>query len=269
MSTDLGQKFGEGVLHRFSTLQHGSTDVQLRESVLASVAEIKTGHPMAADLHVGQRRSLAMASIFLDLSQFTSRTFWDDAENVAVLAHAVLSGFTDVVQKLGGHVLGLRGDGMFAGFGPTDDPRAAVSAAAMACAAALDAVQTVLNPRLEAKSIQPVIARAGADYGNAVFIKSGTQEVNEVNVIGFASNFAAKCEKAAAAWETVVGEGFADHIGSSDWLQAHRDSPKRYTRNRQTKSYYFYNYSWRNALSEVDSTVEELRGNSLESIQYW
>lgn len=266
--TELGQSFGVGVLRNYSAMQQGHSEMRLSEGLLASAAEIKTGHPMAMDLQVGQQKSLDMASVFLDLSQFTSRTFWEEAEDVASLAHAVLSGFTDVVQKLGGHVLGLRGDGLLAGFGPVADPCIAVSAASMACAAALDAVQTILNPQLKLAGMQPVVARAGADYGTAVFVKSGNEKVNEVNVIGFATNFAAKCEKKAAAWEMVVGEGLAAYIQDHDWLREHDDSPKRYTRNYLTESYSFYKFSWPRALSEVDGAVDELQGNPLEMIQF-
>lgn len=34
------------------------------------------------------------------------------------LAHAVLTGFIEVVLAFGGYPLGLRGDGLFTGFGP-------------------------------------------------------------------------------------------------------------------------------------------------------
>lgn len=269
MPTELGDRFGRSVLSNFTRLQERSLGKSyLNESLLASAAEIRTGHPLFSDLEIGEQRSSDLASVFLDLSNFTGRTFWDDPEDVAFLAHAVLSGFTEVVKNLGGHVLGLRGDGLFAAFGPTSDPAVAVGVAATACAAALEGVKEVLNPQLRYRNIDPVVARAGADYGTAVFVRSGIASTSEVNVIGFASNFAAKCEKSANAWELVVGETFASHINVKSHLFTHAESPKKYTREYQTKSYNFYNYSWKHLLPEVDSTVAELGGNSLEMINF-
>lgn len=267
MSTELGWAFGTKVLGNYATLQESRLRKSaLSEALTASAAQIRTGHPMFEDLGVGQQRSCEMVSVFLDLTNFTGRTFWDDQADVSALAHAVLSGFTDVVTKLGGHVLGLRGDGLFASFGPTHIPAIEVAVAATACAAALDGVRNHLNPMLLGRGIEPVIARAGADFGTATFVRSGTNETSEINVIGFASNFAAKCEKSAAAWQLVVGQGFADHIASKSLLLGHEDSPKRYTRKGVTQSYSFFQCSWDHLLSDVDSTVSELGGNPLELI---
>src|SRR3712207_9107847 len=102
------------------------------------------GHPDFEDLAVGQRRTAEMVAVFLDLTDFTGRSFWDDEEEVADLAHAVLSGFIQVVARLGGHPLGLRGDGLFAGFSP-GNPQATAALALSACAFALDGVEKEVN----------------------------------------------------------------------------------------------------------------------------
>lgn len=269
MATNLGHEFGGRVIENYSAFRHGAVEKShMSEALVASAAEIRTGHPKFSKLAIGEYGTCEMASLFLDLSNFTGRTFWDDPREVTDLAHAVLSGFTGVVERLGGHVLGLRGDGLFAGFGPTVDPAVAVGVAATAAAAALDGVQSVLNPRLEEMGIERIQARAGADYGMATFVRSGTWQTNEINIIGFASNFAAKCEKAASAWGLVVGESFAEYIQAKALLTTHRDSPKRYTRSGETRSYDYFDYSWSHLLAEVDTAVDELSGRALESIGY-
>jgi len=207
-----------------------------------------------------------MTTVFLDLTNFTGRTFWDDPADVTLLAHSVLSGFAEVVADFGGHVLGLRGDGLMAGFGPTSDPAIGVAVAALACATALDGAQNDLNPRLKSRGIAPVQARAGADFGHTTFVRSGTYDASEVNVIGFATNFAAKCEKAAASWEVVVGESFAQHIPNKSLLEAHPDSPKLYTRNCETKIYGFSKYRWQPSLTWADSVIDEIQGRPLETL---
>jgi len=207
-----------------------------------------------------------MASVFFDLTKFTARTFWDDPEEVTMLAHSVLCAFAEVVTDFGGHVLGLRGDGLYAGFGPVVSAEVCVAVAAIACATAIDAIQNDLNPKLALRKISPIQARAGADFGRTSFIRSGSAEASEVNVIGFAPNFAAKCEKAAASWEVVVGETFASYIVDKALLETHPGSPKRYTRVDETKSYGFSKYRWAKSLKWVDSTIDEIRGLPLENL---
>ena len=261
MTSIFAEEFGKKVLTDFDALRNPF--VTASRGVNES---IQTGHPLYDGLEVGQRQSCQMASVFLDLTNFTGRTFWDEPGAVADLAHAVLGGFTDVVHRLGGHVLGLRGDGLFAGFGPHQDPRIAVALASLASAAALDVIQNGLNPALKQRGLHPVQARAGCDFGEAVFIRTGNAQVSEVNIIGFASNFAAKCEKAALSWEVVVGEGFASFVANATLLTNHEASPKTYTRNGQDRQYRFYDYKWRPLLSELESTVVELAGRPLETV---
>ncbi|OMB97058.1 hypothetical protein A5732_07590 [Mycobacterium colombiense] len=227
---------------------------------------VGVGHPLFAGLQLGERRSCNMASLFLDLTNFTARTFWDDPEEVTLLAHSVLCAFAQVVTELGGHVLGLRGDGLFAGFGPVANPEVSVAIASIAGATAIDAIQNDLNPKLKFRGIEPIQARGGADFGETFFVRSGSFEASEVNVIGFAPNFAAKCEKAAASWEFVVGERFASYIVDETLLETHPGSPKKYQRDYETKTYGFSKYRWAKSLKWVDSTIDELRGLPLEEL---
>lgn len=103
--------------------------------------------------------------------------------------------------------------GCFAGFGPTNDPAVSVAVAALACATALDAVKNDLNPRLQAAGMAPVQARAGADFGNTFFVRSGVTAASEVNVIGFAD----ACFKLALGWFAVGFIATVCMIGLATW----------------------------------------------------
>src|SRR5690606_31822167 len=104
---------------------------------------------------------------------------------------------------------------------------------------ALNAVEQGLNPRLESAGIRRVQARAGIDYGRLTFVRSGNRDHSEVNVIGFAANFAAKCEKQAKSWEVVAGEGVHLLLPEAQLFE-HEKSPKRYQRDHQVRYYHFY-----------------------------
>lgn len=253
-------QFGDAVMRNFRD----------RRSIQASASRVletkALGHPAFETLAVGERRSATLAVTFLDLTDFTGRSFWDDETEVVDLAHAVLSGFVDIVIAFGGYPLGLRGDGLFAGFGPGSSQVDAAMALA-ACAFALNAVDTGLNPRLDAAGIRRVQARAGVDHGRVTFVRTGSRNHNEVNVIGFVANFAAKCEKQAKSWEVVAGEGIRELLPDSTTLVEHEDSPKRYQRDYEVRWYSFYDYRWRRALPHIADIPEQLGGRPTDQIK--
>lgn len=256
--------FAETVMKDFAARRGGQLN---REAMLASAGQ-KTralGHPLFESLQIGERRTAQMAVAFLDLTDFTGRTFWDDEMEVVDLAHAVLTGFIEVVLAFGGYPLGLRGDGLFAGFGPSD-PRVASSMALGACSFALSAVEKAVNPQLASRGIHSVQARAGLDFGSITFVRSGNEHHSEVNPLGFAANFAAKCEKQANSWEIIVGEALVDQLPSARSFVEHEKSPKTYQRDYERKYYHFYDYRWQQVLPHLDGIAQELGGASLSSV---
>lgn len=245
-----------GLLHESST--------QLSASAILENKAL--GHPQFEELGVGERRTAPMVAVFLDLTNFTGRTFWDHQDQVVDLAHAVLSGFVEVVQNFGGHPLGLRGDGLFAGFSP-GDPAFTASMALSSCAFALSGIEQDVNPWLKSRGIEPLQARAGLDFGEITFVRTGSASSSEINPLGFAANFAAKCEKIAKSWEIVVGQGLTELLPDDySHLIPHADSPKKYTRNYESQFYKFYDYRWRNTIPHIPGVVETLAGTSTSQI---
>ncbi|SMC71785.1 Adenylate cyclase, class 3 [Janibacter indicus] len=233
----------------------------MQKSTTASAAlETKAlGHPDYETLDIGERRTAPMVTVFLDLTNFTGRTFWDDQDEVVDLAHAVLSGFVEVVNLFGGHPLGLRGDGLFAGFSP-GQPEVTGAMALAACAFALDGIEREVNPWLDGRRIARIQARAGLDYGQTTFVRSGSRERSEINPLGFAANFAAKCEKKAKSWEIVVGQGLRELLPEYPHFVEHHASPKTYTRDYKSRLYRFYDYRWRNTLPLLPGVLSDLNG---------
>lgn len=223
------------------------------------------GHPEFEDLDVGEMRKAPMVAVFLDLRRFTARTFWDDPMMTASLAHAVLGGFVEVVQQFGGHPLGLRGDGLFAGFSPGDEQFTA-AVALMSCAQALHLVRTEVNPRLQQEGIAPVHARVGVDYGDIVFTRSGTGTNSEVNPVGFAANFASKCEKHASAWGIVAGQGLRQLLPENSLFTPHKESPQPYSRDHELEYYAFYNFNWEPFIEDLPAMAAEIGGVPTSSV---
>ncbi|WP_205473700.1 adenylate/guanylate cyclase domain-containing protein [Janibacter melonis] len=258
MSSYTRAQFGATVREDFSRRRATQS---VDKSMWASAAlETKAlGHPDYETLAIGERRTAPMVTVFLDLTNFTGRTFWDDQDEVVDLAHAVLSGFIEVTTLFGGHPLGLRGDGLFAGFSP-GQPDVTCAMALSACAFALDGIEREVNPWLDERGIARIQARAGLDYGRTTFVRSGSHKRSEINPLGFAANFAAKCEKKAKSWEIVVGQGLRDLLPTYQDFVEHDDSPKVYTRNYESKHYRYYEYRWRNTLPLLPGAVSQLDG---------
>ena len=236
----------------------------------AGVGAVTTGHPDFMTLSLGESGFCEAAAVFIDLEQFTQRTFWDPPHEMVLLAHAVLAEVSRTVVQTGGHVLGLRGDGLFACFGCTESDPAIDAALALASGAQImDATESTLNPMLRERGMEPVQVRVGADFGRLDFVRIGTDDVSEINVVGFAANFAAKCEKYANSWECVVGEKFRELLAQEQvgLFSEHGESPKRYTRNYETKRYRFYNVRWRKLLSELDGVAEHIAGRPTSAIK--
>ena len=260
-------RFAAGVLRRYEELRTASRDLTLSKSMESYVRESASataaafGHPRFANLPIGATASTHAAAVFLDLDQFTSRTFWDAPDDVSRLSIAVLTELANIVAGFGGYVLGLRGDGLFACF-EHPDPSTAVGFAIAASARALDATAGALNNLLELSGIAPVRLRAGGDFGRLDFSRVGSREASEVNAVGFAANFAAKCEKLANSWELIVGQGAAKYLPGSD-LTSHEKSPKIYSRGTDTRTYSIHRVAWRNYLAVAEGIPEELAGRSL------
>ncbi len=265
-------EFAESVMRRINDLE---TDEVRKKYALTGAAGLQAeaattgplGHPRFSDLQVGASGSTTAAVMFLDLRRFTARSFWDPPEQIFKINVAVISELAAAVEQHGGYVLGFRGDGVFACFDGLGrlDARGVAAIAVGAAAWALDAVQNALNGLLELSGIEPVQVPAGLDYGRLDFVRIGSQSGSEVNVLGFAANFASKCEKEALAWEIVAGESMAALLPAGD-LARHAKSPASYTRGGETKAYHFYDVAPGNYLRHIQGVADELAGRPVSEV---
>lgn len=266
------EEFGRRVMSDFDARRAGpileGKSISLTATAAIEKAAFETralGHPDYEDLPVGGTRTAPMVCAFLDLTNFTGRSFWDHPSEVVLLADAVLKSFITVVDAYGGHALGLRGDGLFAGFSP-GDPAFTATMALSACATALDRVENGVNPFLRGRGMEPIQARAGLDYGEITFVRTGSEEHSEVNPLGFAANFAAKCEKIAKSWEIVVGEGLQAVVPDQVLFDTHDGSPKRYQRGDQVRYYRYFDFQWRRVVADLPGVVEDLANTPTSQI---
>jgi adenylate cyclase len=269
-------EFAQSVMRRIRAFENGelrkSVDFRASESLVAAAASTPPlGHPRFMRLPLGMSGSTEAVAMFLDLRRFTARSFWDPPEQIMHVNVAVISELAAAIERHGGYVLGFRGDGVFACFDASSslDSRIAAGVAVGAAAWALDAVQNALNGLLELSGIAPVQVRAGLDFGRLDFVRIGSPSgASEVNVLGFAANFASKCEKAALAWEVVVGERLAGLLPGSDLIH-HSDSPAEYTRAGERRRYHFYRVLLGAYLRHIQGVADELAGHPVSDLRVW
>lgn len=268
------EQFASGVMARYDRLSgrvgKGMARQQTYLSHGGAVEAPPVGHPVFNTLRVGESATCDLAVAFLDMRAMTARSFWQPLTEVTQLSLAVLGQVAEVVQESGGHVLGMRGDGLMAGWGnPASDGAVDVAMAMAACTFSLDAVKNSLNQVLQMSGIEPVQLCAGADHGEVCFARTGTTESSEVNVVGHPANFAAKCEGHALSWEIVVGEGAGETINPR-LLTAHTKSPKEYTYRGGRRSYSFYQFAWHQILGDAASAIAQIAGAPTSSIDpHW
>lgn len=268
------EEFADAVMRRSGDFERSDIRKRLAldgaDTLRASAASAPPlGHPAFADLPLGASGTTDAVAMFLDLRRFTARSLWDPPEQIIRVNVAVISELASAVEQRGGYVLGFRGDGVFACFDGAGglESRGVAGIALGAAAWALDAVQNALNGLLSLSGIEPVQVRAGLDYGRLDFVRIGSPSgSSEVNVLGFAANFASKCEKAALAWEVVVGESMAALLPDDD-LTHHQDSPTYYTRNGRTRSYHFYDVALSKYLRHIQGVADELHGQPVSEIR--
>lgn len=265
--------FSSGVMNRYevltNTVAKSSTPLQGYRSRAPSRAK-REGHPAFDELDVGQTATCNLAVAFLDMRAMTARSFWEPLTDVTRLSLAVLGQVAEVVQESGGYVLGMRGDGLMAGWGDHKSDRAVDMAMAMAaCAFSLDAVENSLNEMLRHDGIEPVQLCAGADHGEVCFTRTGTAESSEVNIVGHPANFAAKCEHHANSWEVVVGEG-AGKLIHPRLLARHAKSPRKYEYRGKRRTYAFHQFAWRQIVGPAAGAIAQVAGEPTSSIDpHW
>lgn len=241
--------------------------VEARKSAsMTALTPVPLGHPAFTQLQLGETASSPLAVGFVDLRRFTPRSFWDDPRDTVLLARKFLDMAAYIVRDCGGHVLGYRGDGVFAGFGGPDamNQQIQVRCAFDAFAAILDTTRNAFNELLEADGIEPVQARCGLDHGEIYFTRCGTEEANEVNEVGFPANFASKLEHKAYSWELLVGEGAAAHL-EEDLLETPKET-EPYERGEERREYGYWRTRWSHLVSEAAGLASRLNGRTSSQI---
>ncbi|GAB4422376.1 MAG: adenylate/guanylate cyclase domain-containing protein [Anaerolineae bacterium] len=156
----------------------------------------------------GERRDVTV--LFLDISNFTTASYYLDSEEVYIFIDEAMSLLVEVLQKYDGTVDKFTGDGLMALFGAPlaheNDPERAIRAALE--------MQYALKPlqrRLKESYDIEFEARIGINTGPVIAGNLGSDFHMEYTVIGDTVNLASRLETAARPGTILVSEDTYHH----------------------------------------------------------
>jgi class 3 adenylate cyclase len=154
--------------------------------------------PVVVAQPVEERRRATV--LFADLTGFTSLSETLDPEEVTVLLDRCMRPLGEAIERYGGVIFNVAGDGLLAVFGVPqaheDDPERAVRAA-------LEMQRCV---REQVADCSGLALRVGVNTGEMMFAPAGPQSRREPTVHGDSVNTASRLETAAPVGGVLVGE---------------------------------------------------------------
>jgi class 3 adenylate cyclase len=148
---------------------------------------------------LGERKHIT--ALFADIAGSTKLLAGLDPEDARELLNAVMTGLSAEVNRLGGTVAKIMGDGLFAIFGA---PLAQENHAYRACLAASEMHRVTAEG--EARFAKVVRLRIGLHSGNAIIDQTGEGPDARFDAIGEAVNIAANLEASAPVGHTLLSD---------------------------------------------------------------
>lgn len=154
--------------------------------------------------------------LFSDIVGWTALSTEFDSEDLSEIISDCRARWTKAIERYDGFVAFRLGDGMMAFFG---HPQAYEDSAERAILAGLDIVKSVREVRDESASeiARRLAVRVGIATGKVLLNKKSTAESEEIDVLGFTPNFAARLQGAASPNSVVVSSTTA----SMAWQRFH------------------------------------------------
>lgn len=182
----------------------GASTIRFSEEVLkyskqASMrGSMISDEPEYADLETAYGMAAWAVVLSVDLRGSTTLAKQHGAKNMFLTMHTYLPTMAELVRRLDGKIVGLRGDGLFAAFGLSnlengsvheDTAKSAISSATGCGKAMIEAVEDVINPLLEENDLYSELRiGVGIDVGDIVVTRIGLTDANEVTAYGNAVN---------------------------------------------------------------------------------
>jgi class 3 adenylate cyclase len=205
--------------------------------------------PEAEDLVIGDGRRLNAATMFVDISGFSSWPSETADEQKAILAilNVFFTEMVRIAEDYGGTVEKNTGDGLMAYF--EDRAGDEGSKRAVACALTmLDTNTSIITTILSRAQVGPISFRIAIDHGPITVGRLGAaRRFNAIVAVGTSANIASKMLSVAQAGELVIGATVRSRLPGlwqNSWTQI-IDAPTGWVYRMTGLRYPFYRYTGR------------------------
>ncbi|MGI0493922.1 CHASE2 domain-containing protein [Alkalinema pantanalense CENA528] len=178
----------------------------LTDEVVASLLETPEGLTL-----VGEKRKVT--TLMSDIRGFTSLSEQLPPEQVVKLLNLYLGFMTKIIQRYGGTINDLTGDGIVVFFGaPIQRPDDAERA--VACALAMQLAMDAVNQQSQTLNLPPLQMGIGVNTGEVVVGNIGSEEHTKYTAIGSHVNVAARIESFTVGGQILISESTWSEVRS-------------------------------------------------------
>ena len=169
--------------------------------------------PNLDNLKTNQMAMVDMATLFVDICDFTGRTETQQKKSIFRILNAVHQEMISIAkeQNVKGVKIAIQGDRNHVVFcAPQEGKRAMINAAVEAAISMVTCVEKVINPVFQNYDLIQI--SIGIDYGTVAACKLGFRGEREPILIGNSTNFASKLEDAGGEQEILISKTVYEDI---------------------------------------------------------
>lgn len=212
------------------------------------------GHPdydYLAELdRVGDTEEGTIATIFLDLRNFSKYCCFLSPGDVYKAKSATIEAVISVCRLYGGHLHEIPGDGVLFFFGGkyADDIEAATLAVQAACDAMWFLENEIIPEYNDSERYPDIYPKMGLDYGEALWGAYGADGFYEVKATSFYVDIASKMMGQCTARQTAIGDRVKEFLEvDEDYLESGKPYHRQLTVEGEKKeiNYRTWLFDWR------------------------
>lgn len=149
---------------------------------------------------------LDMVTLYVDLVGSTTMTLEMPAEKIAIIVSSFSQEMASVIRQHHGYVLKFVGDAVIGYFVAEGNGLLAADNAVNCAKSMISIIQKGINPILNQYDYPDLMVKIGADYGQNIVVRYGSDPENShVDLMGPAMNIAAKIQAMAKPNQILIG----------------------------------------------------------------
>lgn len=203
-------------------------------------ASVGLGSPKGVEAEIGETKPGSLIVFFIDIRGFTKMSIALKNEELVKILQAITVASVVSIEQYGGHVIEFTGDGVMAYFGQGYTATAVDGFNTLSTSAFLmNGIKEVVNNHLNKLLDETVQVGIGIEYGNVLWTKIGTPDINQIKPISEVTFIAGKNSSQAKPWEVLMGKNIAEWVPIS-----YKEEAETYKFQKSNKPYNYERFSF-------------------------